>query len=83
MSQIKNCRTCAHCEEGLTATSDYCILCGRFCPMVRTIPSPLCDRNLSGWTPRTLEQRLKANRFYIVAGVGFVLVVVSALLKVN
>ena len=67
MTEIKNCRTCAHCEmSSLGASLDHCILCGEYCSIVRKYPGYLCDKNLSGWTPRTSTQYLLDNKFPIV-----------------
>ena len=66
MTEIKNCRTCAHCEmSSLGASFDHCILCGAYCSIVRKYPNHLCDENLSGWVPRTFTMFLLDHRFLI------------------
>jgi len=64
MTETKNCRNCAHCEKNsLSASYDYCVLCGKDCSFVRQFGYSPCDKSLSGWTPRTFSQNLADNRF--------------------
>ena len=66
MTETKNCRNCAHCEKNsLSASFDYCVLCGEDCSFVRRLNNPLCDKSLSGWTPRTFSQNLADIRFSV------------------
>lgn len=34
MEQIKNCKTCAHCEYQDIASIDYCVLGGNYCSII-------------------------------------------------
>jgi hypothetical protein len=81
MTEIKNCRTCAHCEIHDEAIFDYCILSGEKCWMVRKYPNHLCDENFSGWVPRTFTMFLLDNRFLIVMIVGVIFITLSSIMK--
>lgn len=81
MTEIKNCRTCAHCEIHDGASFDYCILSGEKCWMVRKYPNHLCDENFSGWTPRTPTQYFLDNKFPIVIIGGLIFIALATLLN--
>lgn len=55
METIRDCSTCGH--QNMRGSSGapglaYCELTGSFCGVQRRYPSPPCDINLSGWTPK-------------------------------
>lgn len=76
MTEIKNCMTCAHCQISSTSAAyDHCILCGNYCSIIREYPTHLCDKNLSGWVPRTFNLFLLDNKVSIIIIISLLFII--------
>ena len=83
MPQIKNCRTCAHCNITDVPSLDYCFLTGNYCRTQRINPEKPCDANFSGWEPRTPTQYLMDHRFsivFVIASISVIIIIIIFIL---